>query len=147
MKDGKAFLLYSDDGEFKSDVYVTQNDIFALKQSKAYVSAAVDLLMQHVGISFKDVDSILIGAAFGYDIDPAVFIQIGLIPRQQKAKVSFMGNTARTGAEMALLSSEVLKEAEKIAKEITSYNPRENVNYESTLKKASVFSAVYTLSS
>jgi uncharacterized 2Fe-2S/4Fe-4S cluster protein (DUF4445 family) len=121
--EGKAFLLYRDAGEFASDIYVTQDDIYALRRAKAHCAAAIKLLLQRAGISSSTLDKILVGGAFGYHINPDAFIDIGLIPVAMRGKVLFVGNTSKAGAHLALLDSEILAEAEQIAGTVEYFDP------------------------
>jgi uncharacterized 2Fe-2S/4Fe-4S cluster protein (DUF4445 family) len=113
--EGTAFLLYCDEGEFASDIYVTQQDIYALRLAKANLAAVIQVLLQKEGIPFHRVKKILVAGAFGYHINPDSFINIGLIPQELSGQVFFVGNTSKTGACLALLDSEILAEAEQIA--------------------------------
>jgi len=131
--DGKSFLLYRDEGEFASDIYVTRDDLQELRKAKAHLSAAVKLLLEHTGISFDSVAQVLIGGAFGYHIDVRAFIGIGLFPEGLQERISFVGNTAKAGAHLALLDKTILEEAEVIARAVESYNPQEDPRFKSLM--------------
>jgi uncharacterized 2Fe-2S/4Fe-4S cluster protein (DUF4445 family) len=134
--DGKSFLLYRDEGEFASDIYVTQNDLHGLRRAKAHLAAAVKLLLEHAGISVDGVAQVLIGGAFGYHIDTNAFTGIGLFPPGLQGRISFVGNTAKEGAHLALLDSAILEEAEVIARAVKSFNPLEEPRFKSLMEKA-----------
>ena len=138
--DGKSFLLYRDEGEFASDIYVTRDDLHALRQAKAHLAAAIKLLLEYAGISFDSIAQVLIGGAFGYHIDPDAFTGIGLFPAGFKGKVSFVGNTAKEGAHLALLDRMILEEAEVIARAVKSFNPVANPRFKSLVEEALHFS-------
>ena len=133
---GKAFLLYRDEGEFASDIYVTQQDIYALRQAKAHLAATIQLLLQKEGILFRSVRKILVGGAFGYHINPDAFISIGLIPQELRGQVFFVGNTSKTGAHLALLDSEILAEAEQIAKSVECFDPLKDPQFEAAVQES-----------
>jgi uncharacterized 2Fe-2S/4Fe-4S cluster protein (DUF4445 family) len=133
---GKAFLLYRDEGEFASDIYVTQDDIYALRQAKAHLAATIQLLLQKEGISFRSVRKILVGGAFGYHINPDAFIGIGLIPKELSGQVFFVGNTSKAGAHLALLDSEILVEAEQIAKSVECFDPLNDPQFAAAVEEA-----------
>ncbi len=137
--DGRAFLLYRDDGEFASDIYVTQRDIYALRRAKAHLAAAMRLLLTYAGISFRSVNKILVGGAFGYHFNPEALIGIGLIPAALRGSVYFMGNTAKAGAHLALLDSELLAEAERIAQRVECFDPHTDPHFESAVMDAGNF--------
>ena len=134
--DGKSILLYRDEGEFASDIYVTRDDLQGLRQAKAHLAAAVKLLLEHAGISFDSVAQVLIGGAFGYHIDPQAFTGIGLFPAGLQGRISFVGNTAKAGAHLALLDSAILEEAEVIARAVVSFNPREDPRFKSLVQES-----------
>jgi uncharacterized 2Fe-2S/4Fe-4S cluster protein (DUF4445 family) len=134
--EGKAFLLYRDQGEFASDIYVTQDDLYALRQAKAHLAAAIKLLLQKEGISFCSVKKILVGGAFGYHINPESFIHIGLIPQELSGQVFFVGNTSKAGAHLALLDREILAEAERIAQRVECFEPHQDPHFESAVQES-----------
>jgi len=133
---GKAFLLYRDEGEFASDIYVTQQDIYALRLAKAHLVATIQLLLQKEGVSFCSVRKILVGGAFGYHINPDAFISIGLIPQELSGQVFFVGNTSKAGAHLALLDSEILAEAEQIAKSVECFDPFRAPQFEAAVQES-----------
>ncbi|MCX5895881.1 MAG: ASKHA domain-containing protein [Proteobacteria bacterium] len=132
----KSFLLYRDEGEFASDIYVTQDDIHALMRSKAYLSATVKLLLQKAGTSYSEVKRVLIGGAFGYHVDPEAFIRIGLIPETLRGYVFFVGNTSKAGAHLALLDRTILEEAEQIARDVHSFDPVHDPRFERLVQES-----------
>jgi uncharacterized 2Fe-2S/4Fe-4S cluster protein (DUF4445 family) len=134
--DGKSFLLYRDEGEFASDIYVTRNDLHALRRAKSHLAAAIKLLLEYAGISFGRVAQVLVGGAFGYHIDPNALIDIGLLPSGLTGRISFVGNTAKEGAHLALLDSAILEEAEVIARTVKSFNPLEDPRFQSMVRES-----------
>jgi uncharacterized 2Fe-2S/4Fe-4S cluster protein (DUF4445 family) len=90
----------------------------------------------HVMISFDGVAQVLIGGAFGYHIDPDAFTGIGLFSVGFTGKISFVGNTAKEGAHLALLDSAILEEAEVIARAVVSFNPREDPRFKSLVQES-----------
>jgi uncharacterized 2Fe-2S/4Fe-4S cluster protein (DUF4445 family) len=134
--EGRAFLLYRDEGEFASDIYVTQQDIYALRLGKAHLAVIIQLLLQKEGISFSSVNKILVGGAFGYHINPDAFIGIGLVPPALRGRVYFVGNTSKAGAHLALLDSEILAEAEEITKRVECFDPLSDEQFEAAVQDA-----------
>jgi uncharacterized 2Fe-2S/4Fe-4S cluster protein (DUF4445 family) len=134
--DGKSFLLYRDEGEFASDIYVTRDDLHALRRAKANLAAAIQLLLEHAGISLDSVAQVLVGGAFGYHIDPNALIDIGLLPSGLTRRILFVGNTAKEGAHLALLDSAILEEAEIIARAVKSFNPLEDPRFKSLVDES-----------
>ncbi len=118
-KEGKRiFLLYSDEGDFQTDIYVSQEDIFLLRQAKASVLAMINSLLRQMGVTGNKIKRVLVGGAFGYRVRTEVFFELGLIPLFLKGNVSFAGNTSVKGAQMALMNNDILEEAEKMVQDV-----------------------------
>lgn len=61
---------------------------------------------------------LLAAGSFGNYINPENAKLIGLVPDVPAEKIKFVGNTALTGAKMALISAEARKTAEMLSKRI-----------------------------
>ena len=123
VEGGKAFLLYSDDGDFNTDVFITENDFINLFSAAVKVSKVVCSLEKSAGVSIDSISKILIGGAFGHDIDTDVFKEIGLLPFSFNGKVDFVGNSSKKGAQMALIDKKILPEAEALVAKIELLSP------------------------
>jgi len=126
-----AFRLYSDAGEFQTDIHVTREDIFLLRQAKAGVTLLIQDLLGCNGLVLADVARVLISGAFGSAIDIDAFFELGFFPACFKGKVLFVGNTSKKGAQMVLLDRSLLEEAENIVKDVvciplTHHEPSED---------------------
>ena len=126
IKGKKSFRLYTDEGEFQTDVYVTQEDIYLLRKAKAATVAMVKKLIEYMEVTFRDISAVLIGGAFGNSIDINTFFELGFIPSLLQEKVFFVGNTSKKGSQMALIDKNILPEAEKIVKDIVCIPPVTN---------------------
>jgi len=117
--DGRAaFRLYTDDGIFKTDIFVTQDDLYMLRSAKARVADLIRRLLDHAGIGCKDVDRVLISGAFGALSDLSVFFELGMLPTILEGRVSFVGNAAKQGAQMVLIDKSMLAEAEALVQHV-----------------------------
>jgi len=95
-RDGKpAFYL-------TPDIYLSQGDIRQVQLAKGAVRAGVDVLLRRNGLTAADVDRALIAGSFGYHLTVRSLIDIGLFPPEFDGKVTYVGNTSRTGAEALL---------------------------------------------
>ncbi len=119
----KAFLLYSDDGSFKTDIFITENDLGTLFSVALKVSDAIFSFEKCAGIHIDEIPEILIGGAFGHNIDTDTFKEIGLLPLSFENKVSFVGNSSKKGAQLALLDKNILPEAEALFQTIELLSP------------------------
>lgn len=95
-------LLLSADGS----VYLSQADIRALQLAKGAIAAGVDVLLAAAGLSYQDVDQVLLAGGFGTRVRPRSLATIGLIPPVMAEKAVAVGNAAlagciRVGADLA----------------------------------------------
>jgi uncharacterized 2Fe-2S/4Fe-4S cluster protein (DUF4445 family) len=76
------------------------------------------ILMKEKGVTEDNLDRLYIAGAFGNYINPQSAIFIGLIPDVPIDKISFVGNTAISGAKMTLTSRELRETAEELSRNI-----------------------------
>jgi len=100
------------------EITITQEDINEIQLAKAAIFTACWILMKRKNVKRKDLDQVLIAGAFGSYINPESAKLIGLVPDVPTEKIKFVGNTALTGAKMALISREANKTAETLSKRI-----------------------------
>jgi uncharacterized 2Fe-2S/4Fe-4S cluster protein (DUF4445 family) len=107
----RAFLL-------AGQVVITQRDIREVQLAKGAIAAGARILMRLLGVGAGDLDQVLLAGAFGNFLRRDNAIRIGLLPPVQGERVSFIGNAACAGAEMALLSTVHRQRAEAIARQV-----------------------------
>jgi len=100
------------------EITITQKDIREIQLAKAAIYTGCSILMKRKGIREENINTVFIAGAFGNYINPVNAKIIGLIPDVPTEKIRFVGNTAVTGAKMALLSEEMKKKAEFISKKV-----------------------------
>ena len=102
----------------RKPVLLTQMDVRELQLAKAAVAAGVQVLMQRMGITVEDIDTIYLAGALGNYVNPYSAMRIGLIPTTIPEKIVSLGNAASAGARMALLSKRQWRESSDIARRI-----------------------------
>jgi uncharacterized 2Fe-2S/4Fe-4S cluster protein (DUF4445 family) len=105
-------------------IKLTQSDVYQLVNAKAGLKTDQLILLKHYGIEVKGLDKIYLSGGFGNYINIKNAIRIGLLPNAEKKTVK-LGNGALEGAREMLLSKEVRKTAEEIAKKIEHIKPNE----------------------
>jgi uncharacterized 2Fe-2S/4Fe-4S cluster protein (DUF4445 family) len=98
----------------KDDVVITQDDIREVQKAKAAMYGGYNTLMRLGGFKKGDLNEIIIAGAFGNFIDPESARMLGMIPEIPLEKISFLGNTAGSGARMCLKSIDARAEAQRI---------------------------------
>lgn len=104
--------------ELADDVYLTQRDVRQVQLANAAIASGIELLLEAEGVRAEDVERLVVAGGFGYHVRAEALVTMGMIPAAWRERVSFAGNTAMTGALMALLDSSTRRRAEAIARHV-----------------------------
>ncbi len=119
--DGYEYVLArKDETHIQDDIVLTEIDIENLIRTKGAIYAGCKVLLDSVGLGFKDLDQIIIAGGFGRHLDLEKAIFIGLLPELEIDKFIFVGNGSLLGARLLSFSKELLKETERIALMMTN---------------------------
>lgn len=99
----------------QDDIVITQQDIREVQKAKAAIHTGCSILMAKLGIKGEELRSLIVAGAFGMYIDPVNAITLGMLPEVPLGRIKFVGNTAGSGARMALKSIAMRKVAEELA--------------------------------
>lgn len=116
-EEGLEFVLYEKDST--RDITLTQADIGNILRAKAAIYAGLSLLLKEVNLTINDIQKVYIAGGFGNYLNIEKAIILGMLPDVPREKFSFLGNTSIAGAYLCLLSEDMRKEAEDIAREMT----------------------------
>ncbi|MFW9915370.1 MAG: ASKHA domain-containing protein [Candidatus Thorarchaeota archaeon] len=111
-------LVWENESATGREITVTQEDINEIQLAKAAIYTGCWILMKESNLKSIDLDQVLLAGAFGSYINPESARMIGLVPEVPTAKIKFVGNTALTGAKIALISQEARKSAERLANRV-----------------------------
>ncbi|MGD2127234.1 MAG: ASKHA domain-containing protein [Desulfobacteraceae bacterium] len=98
-------VVHSQDSGRGEDLTLSQPDIDALIRSKAAMYTILTTITHMLNVSTKDISRFYIAGTFGSYIDPESAITLGMIPDLPIETYKPLGNTALTGAVIALLSA------------------------------------------
>ncbi len=119
--DGNEYVLaYKDEIGIPEDIVITESDIDNLIRAKAAMFAGYQCILDKVGLTFQDLERVIIAGAFGDFIDLEEAIMIGLLPEIPTDRYVFIGNGSLLGAKLISLSNELLDDGEKIARKMTN---------------------------
>ena len=118
--DGPQYILaFPEETETGQAVTIIETDIGNLIKSKGAVFAAIKSLIDYVGLSFEQLDTVYLAGGFGNFLNIRHAVRIGMLPDVSLEKVWFVGNTSIMGAKAALLSYEALVTSEQIVTQMT----------------------------
>lgn len=101
-------------------VSLTQKDVRQVQLAKGAIRAGIELLLSGAGLTAADLDRILIAGSFGYHLSEESLLILGLLPPEAAGKISFLGNTSRSGGELLLLNRHLRDELAGIVSSVTS---------------------------
>lgn len=112
----KEFVLVrAEESATGKDISITQGDIREIQLVKSSIFTGVEILMEQLGITFAEIEQVLVAGAFGNNLDLDSALAIGLLPSAGRSKIIPVGNAAGTGAVKAILSVRILERCRSIA--------------------------------
>lgn len=103
-------------------IYLSENDINLLAQTKGANASALNILLRQSGMKFENIKTFYLAGGFGKHINIEAAIRIGLLPDIPRDKFVQIGNAAIEGLIHALLSKPKRDQYESFAKEISTVN-------------------------
>jgi uncharacterized 2Fe-2S/4Fe-4S cluster protein (DUF4445 family) len=107
--------LHEDCYYLTDNVFLSQKDIRQVQLAKSAAVSGIVTLLKEAGRSAANLDRIIVGGSFGYHLNPENLRRIGLLPADYSGKIDFVGNSSLSGASLALLNRDILKEMEHLA--------------------------------
>ena len=116
---GVEFVLVWDaDAGRNEDVTLTQGDIRQLQLAKSAIWSGIVLLQRVMGIDDADLAELMLCGGFGNYINTESAVAIRLLPGIDLDRITYVGNAAHLGAQMALLSERERARADELARRI-----------------------------
>ncbi len=116
---GEYVVAWAGETAEGQDILITEVDVNNLLRTKAAIYAGFSVLVNSVGLTFADIQEVLIGGGFGRYINVEKAIQIGLLPDLPWETFHYLGNTSALGAYASLVSREARGVAEEAARKMT----------------------------
>lgn len=123
-------------------LYVTQADIRQVQLCKGAILSGILTLLKELKVAPEEVDRVLVAGQFGKHLDPASLTGAGILPTCLGDKISYLGNSSMTGAELCLLSQAERQRAEALARKISYVELSISEGYEALFTKSLQFGGV-----
>ena len=102
---GRQFVLvWKEDAGRDHDITITQADIRQLQLAKSAIYSGIVMLQHVMGIDNDQLHELMLCGGFGNYINIESAVRIRLLPELAVQRITYMGNAAAIGAQMALLS-------------------------------------------
>lgn len=112
------------------EILVTQDDVRQVQLAKGAILSGFTALLKRAGITMEQLDRVLIAGQFGAHLPAESLVGVGILPPEVKDKITYVGNSSKTGAYMALMSKQARAEMEQLAEKIGYFELAETKDYE-----------------
>lgn len=124
LKDGRISPSGKIDGDTKKikvtdGIFITQKDIREVQLATAAIKTGIRMILQKNKLTIDQLDSILIGGAFGSYLNIKNSVALGLLPDIAEKKIVFVGNSSLAGAKALLLSHKTRRDIEALIKKVS----------------------------
>ncbi len=128
---GLELIIVQSEGPGKrQDITLTQADIRQFQLAKGAIHSAILVLGKLMGVKEEQISEVTLCGAFGNYLNIGSALGIGLLPGLPREKIVYAGNAAHRGAELALLSETLRKEADSVAQRILHVGIAEHPDFQ-----------------
>lgn len=110
----KCFIIDRD-----REIYLTQKDIRQVQLAKGAILSGVYALLENSKMEQTSLDRVIVAGQFGAHLKAESMTGAGLLPKEWIEKITYVGNTSKSGAYICLLSDVQHTEAENIVSNIS----------------------------
>ena len=100
------------------DILLTQADIRQVQLAKGAIRSGITMLQRLCDAPDGKVQELMLAGGFGNYLNIRSAVRIGLIPNLPPDRVSYVGNAAALGAQIALVSEGERRRADDLARQI-----------------------------
>lgn len=134
-------LVHQEESGKGEAVSLTQNDIRQLQLAKGAIYSGILMLQKVMGVSDSDLAELMLCGGFGNYINTASAVRIRLLPALPLNRITYFGNAAHVGAQMALLSETERTRANELARRIEHVALATQPDYQDVFVDAISFTA------
>lgn len=128
--DGYEYVLaWAKDAVGEEDIVITEVDLDNLMRAKGAMYAGYMTLLESVGMTFNDLDRVILAGNFGNYIDLERAICIGLLPDIDRNRFFYLGNASLLGAQISLTDHKRFRERTQVNKLLTNMELSENPQF------------------
>ena len=139
MKEKKREFILTEEPE---KILITQGDVRQVQLAKGAILSGFYALLKKANITMEDLDKVMIAGQFGAHLPADSLIGTGILPKEVKEKLVYVGNSSKTGAYMALMSNEAKSEMERLAHKMKYLELGATEGYERLFAQCLIFPKV-----
>jgi len=122
-------LVWAADTQIDRDITLSEIDIDNLIRAKGAIYSGCQTLLEEVGLSFEDVDQLILAGGFGSYVDLENAMTIGLLPEIDPDRITYIGNGSLMGARMSSLTNRIRRDVVDVTKKMTNFELSETPSY------------------
>ncbi len=128
--DGFEYVLaWAKESMTGEDLVITEVDLDNMMRAKGAMFAGYVTLLESVGMSFADLERVVLAGNFGAYIDLERAITIGLLPDIDRAKFFYLGNASLLGAQISLTDNKRFRERTQVSSLMTNMELSESPQF------------------
>ncbi|MDI6771717.1 MAG: ASKHA domain-containing protein [bacterium] len=132
-------LARGDETASGEDIVLTQADVRQVQLAKGAIRSAITMLERISGTPEGRIAELMLAGGFGNYLNVRSAIRIGLIPALPLDRISYVGNAAGLGAQMALVSETERRRADELAERIRHVSLATHPEYQQVFLEAVTF--------
>ena len=118
-KEERAFVLvWGEQAGGGDDITLTQLDVRQFQLAKGAIFAGILMLQEVMDVPDERIEELLLCGGFGNYINVESAVRVRLLPPLPVEKITYVGNAAHLGAQIALLSETERRRAGEIARRV-----------------------------
>jgi uncharacterized 2Fe-2S/4Fe-4S cluster protein (DUF4445 family) len=118
-KEERAFVLvWGEHAGGDDDITLTQLDVRQFQLAKGAIFAGILMLQEVMDVPDERIEELLLCGGFGNYINVESAVRVRLLPPLPVEKITYVGNAAHLGAQIALLSEAERRRAGEIARRV-----------------------------
>ncbi|MEN8190538.1 MAG: ASKHA domain-containing protein [Thermodesulfobacteriota bacterium] len=122
-------LAWDRDSMIGEDIVITEVDLDNLIRAKGAMYAGYQTLLESVGMSFGDLDRVILAGNFGAYIDLERAISIGLLPDIDRDRFYYLGNASMLGCQISLTDHKRFRDRVAVRTLMTNMELSENPEF------------------
>jgi uncharacterized 2Fe-2S/4Fe-4S cluster protein (DUF4445 family) len=127
-------------GENEEPLCLTQRDVRELQLAAGAIRAGISILVRRAGLSLGDISHVFVAGGFGSFIRRSNAQRIGLLPPGiDHDRITSIGNTSLEGCKCALLSVDMRKLGERLARGTLHVDLSQDAEFQDEFAEAMLF--------
>lgn len=116
---GEYIVATKDESASGMEITLNESDLDNFIRAKGAIFSAIQTMLKSLDMDIEVIDKVIIAGGIGSGIDMEKAISIGMLPKIDISKYSYIGNSSLTGACAMLLSDDATNKVFEIGRNMT----------------------------